>query len=75
MYEANARVYLLQLVEYTILADKSHVYIDVRYTWMFSNLDHVSWAWGCGILIMLYSVLGEANVFEMRQLSSYMRLF
>lgn len=42
MYEVAARVYMLHLVRYTNLMDKSHVYIDARYMWLFSNLNHVS---------------------------------
>lgn len=44
MYEAAVRVYMLYLIGCTILADKSHVYIDAKYTWMFNNLKHYSWA-------------------------------
>lgn len=44
MYEASARVYMLHLVGCTILADKSHVYINMKYMWLFSFLEHCSWA-------------------------------
>ena len=44
MYEDAARVYMLYLVVCTVLADKSHNYIDVRYVWLFCDLNHANWA-------------------------------
>ncbi|CAL5205364.1 unnamed protein product [Lathyrus oleraceus] len=46
MNEASRRVYMLHLATCILLADKSHVYIDVLYMWLFSSLDHTIWAWG-----------------------------
>lgn len=44
MYEPSARVYMIHLVGFTILVDKFHVYIDVKYMWLFNSLEHFSWA-------------------------------
>lgn len=44
--EASRKVYMLHLATCILLADKSHVYIDVLYIWLFSSLDHTIWAWG-----------------------------
>lgn len=46
MCEEVVRVYMLHLLGCTILADKYHVYIDVKYMWLFTRLEHCSWAWG-----------------------------
>lgn len=35
MYDEGARVYMLRLIGFTILTDKSHVYIDTRYISLF----------------------------------------
>lgn len=43
MYEVADRVYMLHFVGCNILVDKS--YIDAKYMWLFSNLDHVRWAY------------------------------
>lgn len=75
MYEAVTRVYMLHLVRCTNLLDKSHVYINVRYMSMFSNINHINWAWEYVALGVLYSALGKVTIFEMRQLVGYMSLF
>lgn len=75
MYEAAARVYTLHLVGCIILADKSHVYIDAKYMWLFNSLEHCSWARGCATLTVLYPSLGEVIVFYTREFSGYMSLF
>ncbi|CAL5209559.1 unnamed protein product [Lathyrus oleraceus] len=75
MYEANARVYMLHLIRCTLLANKSRVYIDAKYMWLFNSLEHCSWELGCVALIILYVSLGEATVFETTQLAGYMSLF
>lgn len=71
MYEAYVRVYMLHFLGCNILAYKSHVYIDARYIWLFINLNHVRWEYGCVALIVLYYALGEEVVFETRKLASY----
>lgn len=48
---------------------------NVRYMSLFFNLDHANWTWGCVALTILYSTLGEENVFKKRQLIRYMSLF
>lgn len=63
-YEATSCVYMLHLVAWTIFVDKSHIYIDAQYMWLFSNLDHASWAWGCTVLIAIYAVLRGATTFD-----------
>ncbi|XP_058754186.1 protein MAIN-LIKE 2-like [Vicia villosa] len=75
MFEEAFRVYMLHLVGCTFLADKSHVYINAKYMWLFNRLEHCSWACGCAALTILYGALGEATVFETRQLVDYMSLF
>lgn len=66
MYEAVAMVYMLHLIGCIILTDKSHVYINLKYMWMFSNFDHVSGVWRCVALTVLYSTLGDVTIFEIR---------
>lgn len=75
MYEAIARIYMFHLVGCTILAGKPRIYIDAWYISMFSKLEHVDYAWGWATLTVLYITLGEAIVFEVRQLVGYMSLF
>lgn len=75
MYEASTRVYMLHLVGYNILADKSLVYIDAKYISLFTKLEHVNWERGCAALMVLYTTLGNVTVFETRQLTYYMCLF
>lgn len=41
-YVVSARVYMLHLVAYTLFVDKSGVYIDVWFVWLFSSLDVTS---------------------------------
>lgn len=40
MYEASARTYMLHLIGCPILADKSHVYINMKHMWLFTRLEH-----------------------------------
>ena len=42
MYETSTRVYMLHLVACTLFADKSHIYIDAQYMWLFTRLDDTS---------------------------------
>lgn len=42
MYEADTRVYMLHFVGCTILTYRSHVYIDVKYMWLFNSLEYYS---------------------------------
>lgn len=73
-YQAAARAYMLHLVACTLFADKSGVYIDVRYLSLFSALDTSSWAWGVAALTMLYTALDAASQPETRQLAGYLSL-
>lgn len=41
--EAVATVYILHRVGCTILVDKSHEYINAKYTWWFNLLEHCIW--------------------------------
>lgn len=54
MYEVVARVYTLHLEACMLFADKYHVYIDIRYMWLFISLNDTSWAWVCVALTILY---------------------
>lgn len=74
MYEVVVRVYILHLVVCTLFVDKSGVYIEVRYMWMFSSLDDTNWVWRCAALTILYLTLGVATIFETRQLAGYLSL-
>ena len=40
IFEDTVRLYMLHLVECTILEDKSHVYIDAIYISLVSDFDH-----------------------------------
>lgn len=42
MYQEAAKVYMLRIVGYTIIMDKSHVHIDLKYMWLHSSLAHDS---------------------------------
>lgn len=55
-------------------ADKSCVYIDVRYTWLFSSLETPCWAWGIVVLTMIYMTIGVATVPKTRQLAVYLSI-
>ncbi|KAI5432032.1 hypothetical protein KIW84_035966 [Lathyrus oleraceus] len=57
MYDAVARVYMLHIVGYTILENKSHVYIDARCISMFVDFTHLEWARGYVSLTILYTSL------------------
>ncbi|XP_050884844.1 uncharacterized protein LOC127087970 [Lathyrus oleraceus] len=54
-------------------ADKSSVYIDARYVWLFS-LDVTSWAWGCAALTIMYTSLRVTTTFDTRHLTGYLSL-
>lgn len=54
---------MLHLGGCTILENKSHIYVDVEYMWLFNILEHCSWELGCAALTILYSSLGEATIF------------
>lgn len=66
---------MLHLVTCTLFADKSHVYIDAQYLWLFSRLEHISWTWRCGALIIIYASLGVATAFQTKQLAGYLSAF
>lgn len=70
-YEVVARLYMLH---HTLFADKSGVYIDAWYVFLFSSLDITSWAWRCAALTILYTVLGVATIFETRQPAGYLSM-
>ncbi|CAL5199511.1 unnamed protein product [Lathyrus oleraceus] len=63
---------MLHLVTCTLFADKSRVYIDAQYSWLFSRLKHISWTWGCGALIIIYAAFGVVTAFETKQLAGYL---
>lgn len=65
MYEVVAMVYMLHLVACTLFSNKSSVYINARYMWMFSSLDVTNWAWGCMALTILYTTLGVAAILSL----------
>ncbi|XP_058776792.1 protein MAIN-LIKE 1-like [Vicia villosa] len=73
-YQAAARAYMLHLVACTLFADKSRVYIDVRYVSLFSDLDPPCWAWGVATLTMMYTTLDYASHLDTRQLAGYLSL-
>lgn len=75
MYVVADKVYMLHLVACTLFAEKSHVYIDARYMWLFISLDDTNWEWGCAALTILYSALRVVTVFKTRQLAGYLSLF
>ncbi|XP_058783517.1 uncharacterized protein LOC131658212 [Vicia villosa] len=54
--------------------DKSSVYIDVCYTWLFSSLDTPNWDWGVAVFTMLYTTLGIASQPDFKQLTGYLSL-
>lgn len=54
-------------------ADKSSVYINARYVWLFS-LDVTSWAWGCAMLTIMYTSLRVETIFETKHLAGYLSL-
>ena len=60
-YQGAAKAYMLDLVACTIFADKSEVYIDVRYLSLFNTLDTTCWTWGVTSLTMLYMELGVST--------------
>lgn len=74
MYKAPTRAYMLHLMVCSLFADKSHVYINARYVWLFRSLESSSWAWGVAALTKLYLTLGVATVFDTRQLVGYLNL-
>ncbi|XP_058734119.1 protein MAIN-LIKE 2-like [Vicia villosa] len=74
-YETAARTYMLHLVACILFVDKSRVYNDAQYLWLFSSVEHTSWAWGCTPLTIQYTTFGVANVFETRQLAGYLCIF
>ncbi|XP_058733134.1 protein MAIN-LIKE 1-like [Vicia villosa] len=73
-YQAAVRAYMLQLLTCTLFADKSGVYIDVRYLSLFSALDTPCWAWGVAALSMLYTALDIASRPDTRHLAGYLSL-
>lgn len=42
MYEVAAKMYMLHLVTCTLFTNKSDVYIDARYVWLFNSVDDTS---------------------------------
>ncbi|XP_058734196.1 protein MAIN-LIKE 1-like [Vicia villosa] len=72
-YQVAARAYMLHLVACTLFADKSGVYIDVRYISLFNALDTPCWAWGVATLTMLYTTLDDASRPYTRQLAGYIQ--
>lgn len=75
MYQEATRVYLLHLIGCTILENKLHVYIDVRYIDMFIVFVFHSWAWDYVVVTLLHHVIVEAATFKTRQIYGYMSLF
>lgn len=73
-YEVAARVYMLHLVACTLFVDKSGVYTDAQYVYLFSSLDVTSWVWGYATMTILYITLGVATIFETKQLVGYLSL-
>lgn len=63
MYDAVAKVCMLELVGCIILDDKLHVYIDATHISLFSDLISYSWARVCVALLILYHALGEVTTF------------
>lgn len=60
MYDTTTRVYILYLVECTILEDKYHIYIDAIYISLFSEFEHLDGALRCVPLTILYITNGKA---------------
>lgn len=75
MYPKAARIYMMHMVECPVLADKSHVYFDVKYIYLFINFGIHGWTRGCVVVTIIYHALRETTTFETRKLVGYMSPF
>lgn len=66
---------MLHLFGFTILKDKSHVYIDMRYISPIIDLGFHRWAWRCIVVTIIYHALGKDTTSETRHIGGYMSLF
>ena len=63
------------LLACTILADKSHIYIDIKYLNLVRDLTTVGIvSWASTALAFLYGYLGDASLHDIKQIGGYMTL-
>jgi hypothetical protein len=74
-WEHASRAFLLHLVGCTILADKSHAFVDIKYLELFRDLNNCgNWSWGSVALTILYKYLGDASMYYTKQIGGYITL-
>lgn len=75
MLEEAVKVYMLNLVESTIIADKSHVYVDDIYIFYFFELESLHGPRGCICFEEIIYSPQSGGSFDTRQLACYISLF
>lgn len=74
-YEHAARCYMLFLLGTTILADKSHHLLPVRWMYLIQDLQQCGqWSWGIAALTYLYTQLTKAVFYSTKHFGGYATL-
>ncbi|KAK2378093.1 hypothetical protein QL285_078686 [Trifolium repens] len=74
-WEHASRAFLLHLVGCTILANKTHAFVDIKYLELFRDLNNCgNWSWGSAALTILYKYLGDASIHYTKQIAGYITL-
>ena len=74
-FDCAARAYMMLLLGYTILTDKTFTLVEAKYLPLFEDLDRCGrYCWGGAALVTLYRYLGDASFYSSKQLGGYASL-